>query len=196
LDIDAGLTKPAALPVNLISFNGALNGSIAKLNWVVSNEVNLSHYELERSSNGTSYAAIANVTARGNTSGLEDYIYQDNIAGLGVNKIYYRLKIVDKNGVVKYSNIVIVRLNGIKISTIYPNPIADFVRVELEAKVKENAQIRIMDMSGKVVLTQLEPVQIGGNQITINGLGKLSRGTYIIEITTGTEKLREKLTKQ
>jgi protocatechuate 3,4-dioxygenase beta subunit len=195
LDIDAGLTKPASLPVNLISFNGSLSGTIAKLNWVATNEINLSHYELERSIDGSNFISITSVAARGNINGQEVYNYNDNISQLAVKKIYYRLKIVDQNGVVKYSNIVIVRLGSIQINNVYPIPFSDYVNVEIETKASVTATVRFFDGNGKQVLINLISLQAGGNQFTINGLGGLARGHYIIEVTAGTEKLVQKLNK-
>jgi hypothetical protein len=196
LTIDGGLIVPSSLPVSLISFNGTLVGNVAKLNWVASNEINLSAYQLERSKDGVTFSTVANVAARGINGAQETYNQDDNLAGIGVTKVYYRLRMIDNNGAAKISNVVIVRLGGIKISNIYPNPFVESVRVELDAKTKENAQVRIVDMNGKVVVMQQEQLQIGGNQFTINGLSRLAKGTYVIEVITSTEKLIEKLNKQ
>jgi SdrD B-like domain/Secretion system C-terminal sorting domain len=196
LTIDGGLIVPASLPVSLVRFDGALVGNVAKLNWVASNEVNLSAYQLERSKDGVTFSPVANVAARGTNGAQETYNQDDNLAGIGVTKVYYRLRMIDNNGAAKISNIVIVRLGGIKISNVYPNPFVESIRVELEAKTKENAQVRIVDMNGKVVVMQQAQLQIGGNQFTINGLSRLAKGTYVIEVITSTEKLIEKLNKQ
>lgn len=192
-NVNFGVFNPLALPASLLSFNGALNGSIAKLVWVATNEVNFSAYELQRSTNGVNYTTISTTAPRA-TGNQNTYTYDDNIAGLG-NKVYYKLKMIDKDGSFKYSNVVIVRVGSVKLSNVYPNPFVQSVRIELESRTKENAQIRIIAANGKVVVSQQEQIQIGGNQITINGLDKLSTGTYTIEITTSTERIIEKLTK-
>src|SRR4029079_5823249 len=56
------------LPVNLVSFNGELQGGATLLNWRTATEENTSHFEIERSLNGTSFEKIGSVTATGNSS--------------------------------------------------------------------------------------------------------------------------------
>jgi hypothetical protein len=188
------LKSQLPLPVSLTSFNGSLSAGIAKLNWVVTNEVSLKNYGLERSIDGVNYTNVTNVTPR-NTNLLETYGYNDNVANLSANKIYYRLKINENSGSFRYSNVIIVKKSSLKIASVYPNPFVESIKVELESATKDNAQIRIIDALGKVIITQQEKVEIGGNQIIINGLGKIAQGAYMIEITTSTEKILQKLSK-
>ncbi len=195
-NVNFGVLPRAALPlpVSLTSFNGSLSAGIAKLNWVVTNEVSLKNYGLERSIDGVNYTNITNVSPR-NTNLLESYGYNDNVANLAAIKIYYRLKINENNGAFRYSNVIIVKKSSLKISSVYPNPFVESIKIELESATKDNAQIRIIDALGKIIITQQEKVEIGGNQITINGLSKIAQGAYMIEITTSTEKILQKLSK-
>jgi Secretion system C-terminal sorting domain len=188
------LRSQLPLPVSLTSFNGSLSAGVAKLNWVVTGEVNMKSYSLERSIDGITYSNVTDVTPR-NTNLLESYGYNDNVTTIAANKIYYRLKINDNNGSSRYSNVIILKKSSLKISSVYPNPFIESIKVELESATKDNAQIRIIDVLGKVIITQQEKIEIGGNQITINGLSRLTQGAYMIEITTSTEKILQKLTK-
>lgn len=192
--VNFGIINLAALPVSLLGFNGTLNGTTAKLNWLVTNEISFANYILERSFTGANFTAITSVLPRGNANGQEAYSYNDNVANLK-GKIYYRLKMVDKDGTFKYSNIVIVKIGGIKIAAVYPNPFVESVKVELESDVKEIAQVRIIALNGKVAIQSMEPIQVGGNQFTLNGLSRLASGIYTIEVKTTTGTLVQQLNK-
>jgi Secretion system C-terminal sorting domain len=194
-EVNFGVLNTSPLPVSILSFNGSLVGSTAQLNWVVANELNLKGYDLERSLNGVDFVNVTNVASRTNGAANQTYSHNDNIANLGSNKFYYRLKVNDNDGSFRYTNVVLVKVAGIKIGKISPNPFKESVRIEVEAKVKETATVRIVAMNGKVVLSQMEQLQKGGNQFTINGLNNLTSGTYIIEVITSSDRLFSKLNK-
>jgi hypothetical protein len=193
-NVNFGVFMYQTLPVDLVSFNGILNGNISKLKWVVENEIQFDDYDLERSVDGINFSKIATINTRGLGAAQQTYNYDDNLAGF-TGKVYYRLKMNNLDRSFKYSNIVIVRLSKIKTTDIYPNPFTQFIKVEVESAAREKALIKVIDLNGIVVVNQSAMLQIGGNQITINNLAKLAQGTYFLEITTSTEIIREKLIK-
>ncbi len=110
-----------ALPVELISFEGVSEGCDVMLNWRAGSELNFSHYELERSTDGARFEFVEAVEGR---EGIDlGYHYFDKEAA---PRNYYRLKMVDVDGKFEYSNIVIVETDCNDIDSdwmIYPNPL-------------------------------------------------------------------------
>ena len=104
----------ATLPLDLLSFTGNLqNNNTVLLNWKTENEINTSHFVIERSTDGIRYSGIGNVTANGrnNAGGSFNYSFTDNDAvNQSSQRLYYRLKMVDIDGSLKYSNIVSVSM--------------------------------------------------------------------------------------
>ncbi len=90
------------LPVNLVEFTGNKHDLTVELGWTTVSEDNFSHYELERSTDGIRYTTLAMVFAKGEPR--NNYGYTDRHPYMGVN--YYRLKMIDKNGQFKYSQVV------------------------------------------------------------------------------------------
>ena len=74
--------------------------------------------------------------------------------------------------------------------SLYPNPASDVVTVEGLPSAKAPAIIKVMDVLGKVVLTESLNKN---NQVNISSL---TRGTYFIEVTNGTEQFSKHLIKQ
>lgn len=196
--MDAGLVLPSSLPVRLLSFTGQLVSNTAMLQWSTAQELNTSHYDVQYSVDGLNFTQTGNsVLARGNSSVRADYNFSDNVSRFGVNKIYYRLKIVDRNGMSEYSNVIVIRLADTKITSVYPNPFSDVIRIETDNKVREMGRINLYDVTGKVVMSKQQSLEAGGNLVTLSGLQKLPMGTYTIELSTesGT-KITQKLIKQ
>jgi hypothetical protein len=92
------------LPVVLSDFKATADQNKVILKWKSETEINFSHYEIERSTDGQTYRRLSTVDG---SNGSNDYSYTDPIPDY-VN--YYRLKIVDMDGSFDYSPIVPARL--------------------------------------------------------------------------------------
>ncbi|HMC98255.1 MAG TPA: T9SS type A sorting domain-containing protein, partial [Flavobacteriales bacterium] len=67
--------------------------------------------------------------------------------------------------------------------SVYPNPTQGNLFVELGSKVLGNVRLRVLDMSGRVVLDDPFTVQ-GGGRRTVDMRG-LQAGQYMVQLTTG-----------
>lgn len=91
------------LPVRLLSFQAAPDGTYVRLTWRVDAEVNFSHYELERSA-GAGWQRLASVQG-----GQLSYAYRDLSPQPGLNQ--YRLRMVDADGSYTLSEVRVVNLS-------------------------------------------------------------------------------------
>jgi hypothetical protein len=95
-------------------FQGRSDGEDIRLEWKTQEEVNLQHFKIERKTPQSSFVDITTVQPKGSNS---YYTYLDQSAYKPNNMIFiYRLKIVDTNGQVSYSNEVSVShsVSGVK----------------------------------------------------------------------------------
>lgn len=163
-------TNLLTVPINLYNFNAHLEGRFAVLDWKADRSSQFSHFEIERSMNGVDFAYRGRVNLQ---NGSIDYRYNDDITGLSGN-VYYRIKMIDLNGVVKYSEIRLVRYNergGALV--IYPNP-ATTDQITLSGLTKLPVNIQIIDAFGRTVK------KINGlNSVRINISG-LAAGKYAV----------------
>lgn len=87
-------------------------------------------------------------------------------------------------------NTVASEINGIKL---YPNPASDRVQVELNLRAASNVAVRIFDVNGKQVLNNnLGYCAEGTVTHTFNCAG-LSRGLYLVHVTTAQGSTASKL---
>ncbi len=183
--------QQTTLPVTLLSFTASLRNDITTVSWEVENEINFSHYELERStSSSNGFANIASKNAMGSTS-RSTYQHADNLAPVASAVVYYRLKMVDIDGKYKYSSVVMVRKGERSITgiTINPNPVvtSELATIRFSANGPATVAIRVMDLNGKVVLQQENKVFEGVNSVPVNNLSKLLPGNYVIQMINGVE---------
>lgn len=172
------IVRDGGLPVTFLGFvaKKIANGN-TKLLWEIGDEINVSHYAVERSLNGRDFASIGTVTA----TGSKTYFLED------VDKIkdtrYYRVKNVDIDGQSKYTPIIKINgdLNASGKIQLYPVPANNEVYVQHD-KAPSMANITIYDMDGK----RISQINVIPNSYqTYIPIGHLKAGIYIIKYITG-----------
>jgi hypothetical protein len=182
--------QQATLPVSLVSFSGSYRNQVTSLNWETENELNFDHFEIERSNAGGAYATVGFKNASAAGFSRQSYQFPDDLSAIAGNVFYYRLKMVDKDGQYKYSQVIMIRkeskaINGIALN---PNPVVNgMATVRFTSASNNVVNFQIVDMTGKVVLKQQERVYGGNNSISINNLGRLQPGFYVLQMANGEE---------
>jgi hypothetical protein len=179
-----------ALPVTLTRFAVRKVGQTSELTWSTQNEVNSDYYIIERSSDGRMFAPVSgkiNSKANNGNSIVElNYFFTDNAPFKGVN--YYRLLQTDKDGSVRYSNILNVVFDGRYNITVYPNPVKTTLNINGFLPESSNLSLKITDGSGKVVALRDQKNQ-RGNWNTQIEMRNFSAGVYYLQISDGTNVL-------
>ncbi len=141
---------PVVLPSELIAFTAVDVPSGALLKWSTATECNVSHFNVERSSNLQEWTTIASVTANGDCQGQHDYSAMDPAPIVGEG--FYRLRIIDNDGSNETSAIVSFRWDPPG-ALVHPNPSNGSFWVECG-----NAAVTLIDATGRVVPVQHEAI--------------------------------------
>ena len=177
----AGTVEGAVLlPVILQGFTAELNiDKTVLLNWETSQESNSSHFDIERSQDGSTWTTIGSVQAAGTSDMTIDYTFTDESPATGIN--YYRLNMVDRDGRDAYSDVKIVRTAALvsKVS-FYPNPARDYVNVSLSQASGTEVTIRLINQAGQV-LQEKKAVSSNGATVTFP-VQQYSTGLYILSV--------------
>lgn len=187
------------LPVKLIDITATRIRKDIFVNWATASELNTDHFEVERSLDGRQFDYLGNISATGNSNITQQYQYVDPIpAGMSKGMIYYRLKVVDKNGASEYTRVAAVKLdeNTVQPVVIFPNPFTTDVTVKISADAPGKANIELTDITGRKVSSQVQNVSEGQNSIAIDHVSKLKAGVYFISIEMNGKQYVEKLIKE
>ena len=184
------------LAVKLLSFYGTLKNNISTLSWATESELNNDYFDVERSDDGIYFNKRGSVKGSGTTANTKYYQFDDNV-NTNSSVVYYRLKIVDFDGKVSFSKIIVLRLKGIANDqlSVYPNPFVDNLKISLNVPEDANAQYRILSYDGKEMIIRRVFLQKGANIIVAKDLTTLASGNYILEINTGTDRYIKKIIK-
>ncbi len=187
--VDAGIKSVQLLPIKLESFTAAPKGSQVALQWIVSEQINVASYEVEAGTDGRTFSNIASVLATNINQGATYNAIHTNPAS-GAN--YYRIKTIDKNGNISYSQIRLVTFSKGGVVTVYPNPASSSeVKLSLnEAMTGKAITVSIMSVEGKLIRT----ISIAkANQTEQIDISNLSSGSYVIKIASQTEIVNTQL---
>lgn len=183
------------LPVSNVILTADWKNKDAELQWFTPIEEGISHYVIERSSDGINYQSIGQVQALYNHGQQAVYPHLDTeVASLNGNKFFYRIKQVDLQGNFVYSNVVeLSRQDPIQSFTIYPNPVQSNQSLFVKYTSEPNTSITLTlyETTGKLVMVHQEVLNEKGEfEIPIR---KLASGMYYVNIQTPTDNYVVKL---
>ena len=171
--------EPNPLPVELIYFTTSSGPTGVSLEWATASEENNDYFIVEHSVDGYQFKSIAKIEGHGNRKNLTHYRIVDHNPYPGLN--YYRLKQVDYDGSIDYSDIVSISIDSnYDIILLFPNPSSDFIRIKSRTDVSVRG-IVIRNILGQVINV---PVASGETGIVLD-VHLLPRGTYFVNINAG-----------
>lgn len=176
------ISAPPIVPITLEFFGGQSFSGYNKLTWKVATEQNVFYYEIEASNDGTFYTPVGLVPS--NNVSPSTYTFKHLVVGYWL-KTFYRLKVVDKDGKISYSNIISLDGKGSDVR-VYPTMVSDNVTIS-SGQLIEKAMLYSTD--GKLLfLKNLN--QSGTVNMTIP---KFTSGFYILSIKTDNQTVNQRL---
>jgi hypothetical protein len=187
------LVNMTPLDVTLKNFSAKKAGdNRAKLTWNVLDEKLNTTYELQNSIDGINWKSIYKTTSTENKWNVA-YSFDDlNVTQLVV---YYRLKLSAINKIDGFSAVQKVTFNQQPVLTISPNPTASQCKLQIAATEKDNAQVRIVAVSGKTVYAGTYNLEKGIN-VFVLPTQDLQDGVYTVQVITTLKYTSAKLVVQ
>jgi len=176
-------TATGALPVTLLRFDAVATANGTALTWTAADEQQFKQYEIEYSTDAVHFQQAGIVTAAGGGS----YHFNHSIAT--TQKLYYRLKMVDKDGRFEYSKLLVV--------TGHDANAKNFVRPSVISNGALNitlgnsfSQIEVYNIEGKLMYYESIANRVG--QIRIQ-LPAMPAGQYLVRLIGNEKQLMQKI---
>ena len=172
------IIKQVIVPVKLVKYEvrsineTTRNQKQVTNSWTVFNEINVSHYNIQRSVDGNDFKTIGQVKATNATN----YQFTDLLTFKHLPVvIYYRLMMADNDGKTDYSIIKQINLSQLtdKPINLFPNPTKNLVNIECNGA----KEILIVNYLGKTVSTK----KVIENQIAIFNMQGFAKGVYLVK---------------
>ncbi|WP_436516652.1 LamG-like jellyroll fold domain-containing protein [Ekhidna sp. To15] len=193
------LGTASLLPVELIEFTAEHLNNVTQLKWSTASEINNDRFEVLRSIDENQWKVIGIVSSKatsGNSNEVLDYSYND-AEPLNAKLVYYRLRQIDFDGTMALSAIEQVSFefeDKVSVSS-YPNPVADYLTIQLASPFAGNALIELTSLSGRKILSRELSITPGTQAFTINTTGMKS-GIYLLNVTADGQTYSTKIVKR
>lgn len=177
------------LAVEMLSFSGVNMGSKNRLEWVTASENEMNYFEIQRSADAENFVSIGRMKAM-NSKNIEfTYVFNDDSPEEGIN--YYRLKQVDLNGKLEYSEVISIQMGNnerISVKNIYPNPTNGQLNVDIYSETETVLKLTLTDLLGKTIYEKKIETTKGLNVISISE-ERVPKGMFFVNITSESEGL-------
>lgn len=180
-------------PIELTSFDGAKRTKAVDLWWETASEKNNSGFYVERRLAGEEkwldLGFIPSAAQGGTSTSSLSYAYTDKNVVTG-STYEYRLRQVDLDGSVTFSNILQFAFDGVETAQNFPNPFSDKTNIQFNVASASDVRLEIVDVMGNVVRTLVNGrVEASRQNIEWDGTNddnqQVANGTYIYRLTVG-----------
>lgn len=170
-----------ALPVTWLGVQAQWQNTVqAKVSWQIAEQQDVKNYRVQQSTNGLDFANVCIVEA----STQSEY----NCVVPAGNSNYYRVVETDIDGQKAYSQVVQLQSNAAPPISLYPNPAKDNLYIN---GIQKYYFLQVIDMKGNTVLQQSATP---ANRLL--DISKLSRGNYLLRLTSNSAVQTFKFVKQ
>jgi hypothetical protein len=177
--LSSGVGSGSTLPVVLDGFTAVANSNhTVTLDWSTQEEINFSHFTIQRSADGENWNAIGTIQAKGNSAVEIDYSFTDEQPLSGTN--YYRLALVNLDNSNSYTEVKVLRTSAIAQISFFPNPARDYVNISLGAV--SGSQVTVLLTSAAGQLLQEKKVVTGTGSVVTFPVQDLASGVYILSV--------------
>ncbi len=181
----AVIFQSAVLPVSFTQIKAKAENGGVNVEWHVQNETNVVSYEIARATDNSTFIKIGSVAAGGANSLIKSYNFFDSDPESGDN--FYRVKSIDINGNVQYTNVVKATVaNGIMKIVLLSNPVTNnTIRLSFINAPDAAYKLSLYGNDGKKILEK-SIAHTGRNAVYKLPAGNLAKGLYVLQIANET----------
>lgn len=188
----------STLPVKMASFTATLNPSKkVDLKWQTSSEINVSHFVIEKSTDGANFIDAGVVFAYGSASTDANYIFSDNLGNVQTGVFYYRIRSVDIDEKSQLSETRMIKISNSPESnlqiTTFPNPASNEVRITIPANWQnKKVAYQLFSANGQPVKAT---ERSNSNQTEVINVSNLAPGLYFVKVVCEGQVAQQKIVK-
>jgi hypothetical protein len=194
------------VPVEIVTFSGSVINNLVELSWTTISERNNYGFEIQKSKksklrNQTEWELIGFVEGNGTNVGERTYEFTDNSPFYG--NTYYRLRQIDFDGTINYSNEIEVEYYpemAITLEQNYPNPFNPTTIIRYKVPDSNSSLgkdleviLKVYDTIGNEIVTLVNGFKPGGNYEVEFNDSDLSSGVYYYKLTAGEFTITKKM---
>ncbi len=176
----SGFSPGGVLPVKFIGFNVVRKNSDVLVQWSTAEESNSSHFEIQRSDNGTVWTTSGTVAAAGNSNTIKSYSFTDRTP---INNIaYYRIRQVDFDGFAYLTAVRVIKNGNATTDIKIHGNTGSAVIVHFEKQVEGKVMVKLVSLGGHTIARMALNNPLGQVMVPVTNA---SQGIYVVTVNDG-----------
>jgi len=177
-------------PVQFVDLAAQHQDNSNVINWTTVNEKNVNYFIVEISSDGKKFESMGKVVAKNSNGSVNEYSYED--LNYHFSTIYYRIKEVDKDEIVSYSNVISLAHSQPSIH-VFPNPTDGVFSVTYQSGMNQNEyQLTVHNPLGELIFQK----KLDQNRLEESfDLNHYPVGLYVVTVKNDNQVFTEKVVK-
>ncbi len=176
-----------ATSVKLLSFAAQRNGMQVRLDWQTSHESGSRGFVVERAAGLGGWEEITFVESLGASAAVRRYQYTDTMIPSAVTNLRYRLRQIDLDGSVEYSQEIPIDMSDVvaedfALEQNYPNPFNPSTTIRYTLPRSGDLRLYVTDALGTVVRMLEDRTQHAGSHHVILDASDLANGAYFYHL--------------
>jgi hypothetical protein len=144
------------VPVELVSFNAAVENNAITLNWITATETNNHGYDVERKLKNEEWEKVGYIKGNGTVTTSSSYSYKDEFRDNPYEgTVLYRLKQINTDGSFEYTKTINVDVNFIPSDFVlyqnYPNPFNPSTNIAFAVPFEAQVKLSVYNQLGEEV---------------------------------------------
>ena len=185
----------SVLNINFTKFNVQNDGKDAVISWQVDNNEQVAKYVIEYSKDNRLFSELE-TTMPTTKSTIADYVFHKPLKGIDPSAIYFRIRLIERNGNTKYTNTLLFNYENSFIKNIpfiFPNPAHNEAWLSIQSSQNTAVNIYLSDLTGRLIKTFKISVRKGNNKVLLSELIIQSATIYIVKIKSIDGETTQKL---
>jgi len=170
-------TSTEPMPLTMLGFSARETDGGVRLEWRTAMESGVNHFEVEVSEGAGNFRYLGELKAR-NVSEESTYAYTHDVAFDG--RLFYRLKVVDRDGGESFSGVSSVHLRAGKAVTIRPTLVTNGELSVLMRPHSGYSTLEIVTIDGEVLLSR--SIDPWADMLNCS-VGHYTKGMYLVRLT-------------
>ena len=166
-----------ALPIILSSFTGDYLNGMDNLYIGITHAFNVKEIDVQKSADGTDFTYLGMLPSIAALGG--NFTYTDEHPFSGNN--FYRLKIIDADGSVEYSRVLLLTNTKARLVYIYPNPVTSNLYINITGGTPGTDHLNVYDMLGQLVMSTDVSITAPNQTIQLP-FSPSAKGTYLVKL--------------
>jgi hypothetical protein len=173
------------LPATLLKNTASYEKGMGLIKWTTTAEINVAAFEVQRSSDGSSFTTIGKITPHNNPANTYSYLFEDAQPAKGVN--YYRIAILDIDRKVQYSPVLKITTGSGKLQLNKIMQQANQLVLELQSNETQTTELHILNSTGALVYKEIKRLEAGAATINV-ATATLSKSIYYVRLISNKQE--------